>query len=201
MPGFKAISPTPLTPAEGLSLLHMAVRSGKVEVVEALLAACAKAGHAWDACTPGLAALTPLHLAAVLPDAPTAAAVVDRLLAAGGVPAVVGWWVCPCLHGLLRLLAWLGAPDSCRSSGSGLVVASEHTGSYNALRYSDLCKEVARPPPSVIPKGLCAEASLPSCWQPLLLAGTQAQPSMAVHPAAWPLPLAMPQQYKQQRRP
>lgn len=52
----------------GLSPLHLAVRSGSAELVGTLTAWAQRGGYEWCLTTPGPRGLTPLHLAALLPD-------------------------------------------------------------------------------------------------------------------------------------
>jgi hypothetical protein len=73
-----------------LSLLHRAAQSGDADVVATALGWAREAGVSWRADAPGPRGLTPLHLAAVLPD-PRAAAAVALLIVAACEPGADAW--------------------------------------------------------------------------------------------------------------
>lgn len=80
---------------EGMGLTHLVVRSASLPLLRALLRWGEAHAHAWDWGAAGPWGLTPLHLAAVLPDA---GATARALLMEGGGARVarlvggVGWW-------------------------------------------------------------------------------------------------------------
>jgi hypothetical protein len=76
--------------ARRLSLLHRAAQSGDADTVTLALGWAREAGVSWRADAPGPRGLTPLHLAAVLPD-PRAAAAVALLIVAACEPGADAW--------------------------------------------------------------------------------------------------------------
>ncbi|GAB4817623.1 hypothetical protein N2152v2_004669 [Parachlorella kessleri] len=79
---------------DGLSLLHRALQSRSLPMVQAVLGWGEEAGMPWPSNLPGPLSLTPLHLAAAIPDAPLAAGMLEQLLqrCAGGAVAGAAAW-------------------------------------------------------------------------------------------------------------